>query len=129
MEASEALAEKLQRWENLKDQLLYYKDAEMKVRMEIAMEVSKGVPGKFHLNVFGREFVVSSNKTMKFDKDIFARLRRHLSPIEMEAVKLTPGIDKKNLKELPKDSILWEAIYEEPSAPTIKVKGEAEADE
>lgn len=129
MQASESLEKKLSKWEQLKDQLLFYKDAEMKMRIEIALEISKGVPGKFNIEGNGKDYVVASNESMKFDKEVYAQIQRHLTPADREAVKLTPSLDKKKVKQLSKDSVLWTAIYTEPSAPIIKVKGEVDEDE
>ena len=113
-------------WERADHMLNVAKALESDLRDDLAKELLVGekvdAVGTFNFFIDDREVTLIINESIKIDEAEYDIHKQDLTDEEKDALVFTPGVDRKKLKKLPKDSILWRSlVILKPGKPKIKI--------
>ncbi len=114
---------KYAKWLQMSTDLKKLKEAEMRYRKELCIEIFEGKIGKMQ-KIFefeGYKIVAKNSVSTKLDKEAITTMWDDLTDIEKTAIKWEPFLIAKEYKNVNKNSILQECITVKPSAPTLQV--------
>lgn len=114
-----------QRWLAIRNKWKMLEAEEMKLRKEIAYNILKNMPFPAKRKIFvDHDHTLEAKIKVRYNVDIpvYDSIYKRLTLPEKGAINLKPLIKLKEYKNLPKDSLLHEAVIEKPTAPELTFK-------
>jgi len=110
-------------WLQEKKNLSESKKKELELRSQIIDSlITNETKGVFKFTEGGVKLTVGLGTRMNIDISVLDTLMSELSDQEKECVKYLPNLVAKEMKKLKGDELLFEAIIEKPSLPTLKIE-------